>query len=367
MLLIIEGRRYYIASIEPAIDQAFIDLHASYLSNQPLHWESFKAKAIKFFDNNYSNQGAIDLYFNNFTIIWNHYLSKGLLEEAEQIWKLALEPALAWESNNPGKRIHKGTPYYFWGIVAIKRGDLDRGYILMHEALQEDVLTHGTSSPDTPAFAFAALNYLKVDQAFRHWVLQEAKYLDKRIDEYRTSRGFTLTLKQFQSDYLETPPSIESIYLLAYNVARLLKLDNMPPYILSSPFAGQLLQNLLFDMVQVVNTTIKHKNQTKWKMIDHINFLSINAGIQLTKKKLKEANKAFQSDFSRTAQDLLDSTFTFNDGSTPNLLQSDLIITYGLRNRGAHNISSSPLLWQRYGEIRRSVFNTFFLSVEILY
>ncbi|MFH2102478.1 MAG: hypothetical protein ABIJ39_03880 [Chloroflexota bacterium] len=367
MKIIIAGITYTFDSLDPAMDQCFVDLHAAYFSNQPLQWDYFKSQAATFFDKNHSDYQITAGYFHNFTIIWKRYISEGLWDLAEGIWKLALEPVIEWESVNKGKRIHKGSLYYFWGMTVIQRGDLDRGYALMHQALEEDVITHGNQYPDTPAFAFAALNYEKVDQAFREWVLLEAQYIAQKIECYCSQLGYTLTLDDFKKKFLQAPPSIDTIYILAYTIARLIRLESLPTYLLSSPFAGQLIQNLLFDLVQVVDVTVAEKNQPNWQMIDHIHFLSRRAGILISKPNLRDANSQFQADFGRAITEILDGSFRFRDGSTPTLIQADLLILYGLRNRGAHGISSVPITWQRFREIRNAVFNSLFLAVEKLY
>jgi hypothetical protein len=367
MRFIIAGRTYSIGSLDTALDQAFVDLHAAYFSNQPLHWEKFKEKALAFFDQNYGNFKATEIFFQNFTIIWKQFLNNGLWDQAENIWELALEAAIEWEEKNKGKRIHKGGPYYFWGMTAIQRGDIDRGYALMHQALEEDVLTHNKKNPDTPSLAFASLNYLKVDQAFRQWVLLEAQYLGEQIKNYCTNYGRTFTLEDFQRNYLQVPPSGDVIYLLAYAIARLIRLISLPEYLLSSPFAGQLLQNLLFDLVQVVDVTIAEKNKPKWKMMDHINFLSRKASQGISISKLKEANSQLQLDFEKTVGEIINGSFKFKDGTILSPLQADLLISYGLRNRGAHDLSSSSIIWKKFNRIQAAVFSTLFLAVELLY
>jgi len=295
-----------------------------------LHWDKFKNQAMVFFIDNYDRLEATEKFFQNFTIIWRRYVDEGLWDLAENVWMLALEPALEWEATNPGRRIHKGGPYYFWGMTAIRRGDIDRGYALMHQALEEDVITSGKKNPDTPSLAFASLNYTKVDQAFREWVLLEAQLLLQQINDYCNSHSRNFSLDDFQKKFLQIPPSADSIYLLAYTIARLIRLGSLPKYLLASPFAGQLLQNILFDLVQVVDVSIADKNKPKWKMIDHMNFLSRKAHQGISMSKLKEANSKFQANFEKTIADIFDGTFKFKDGNTVNPLQADLLVVYGL-------------------------------------
>lgn len=237
----------------------------------------------------------------------------------------------------------------------------------MHQALAEDVITQGNQYPDTPAYAFAALNYEKVDQAFRPWLLHEAQYLDRILAEYRKNRERKFTLTDFKNKYLQAPPSIDVIYLLAYIVARLIRLETLPPYLLSSPFTGQLLQNLLFDLVQVVDVTIAEKNKSKWKMIDHVNFLSKKSGEVISMANLEDVNRRFRTGYEKTLNEILDGAFKFKDGTPPSPIQSDLLVLYGLRNQAAHGVSSAAITWQRFDEIRNAVFNTLFLAAEILF
>lgn len=71
---------------------------------------------------------------------------------AELVWERVLQPALAWEHAHPGQFVHKGTPYYFWAMTAILGRDMDRGYLAIHRALEEDIRTHRQARPRGPSF-----------------------------------------------------------------------------------------------------------------------------------------------------------------------------------------------------------------------
>jgi lipopolysaccharide biosynthesis regulator YciM len=59
---------------------------------------------------------------------------------AEQVWQLAVQIATQWETLNQSKyRIHKGAAYYFWAVTCILKEDLEKGFLLMHQALEEDM------------------------------------------------------------------------------------------------------------------------------------------------------------------------------------------------------------------------------------
>jgi len=196
---IIGGRTINIASLDQPLDQAFISLHAAYFGNQALDWADFDAAARKFFDANPKPSILHNAYFDNFTIIWSNFLASGNFDEAEHIWDMALAPVLRWERDNPQERIHKGTAYYFWSMTALQRGDLDKGYALAHQAVEEDVLTTGQPVPDTPALALATLNFAKADQAFRDWVVRQARFLNDLQNYYSSVYSRQLTLEDFRS------------------------------------------------------------------------------------------------------------------------------------------------------------------------
>ena len=52
-------------------------------------------------------------------IINNTFFPRELWHRAEDFWRRAVQPALDWEMNHPGRFIHKGTPFYFWGMAVM--------------------------------------------------------------------------------------------------------------------------------------------------------------------------------------------------------------------------------------------------------
>lgn len=367
MSFIMGGRQYVLPSLSPEMDEAFQKLHAGFLSNVPYDVRAFRAAAHKFFDSCIGDPGKHDSFFNCFTIIWQNMLQSHDRDAADGLWQLALEPALAWELAHAGNRIHKGTAFYFWGMTAILKGDLDRGYALMHQALEEDVRTHGTELPDTPSLALATLNFSKLAQAFRPWVLSKAAFLEREIATFGTARASTLSIESFKQKFLLNPPNRETVFLFSYVIARLLKLDEIPAYALRSGFVAQLELNLLFDLALVIDATIAPHNKPNWKFIEHAVCLASKQGLPLSLPQLQQANQAFNADFAGTLSKLLDGTFVLQDGSNVTGSAADLAIAYGIRNYGAHHVSSTDTIRDRYKEVRQALFNVLFASVDAFY
>jgi hypothetical protein len=367
MRFIIGGRTFNLNSLDPVLDQAFIDLYASYIGATPFSWSVLDQATQTFLLNSPDRDNIHNLYFNNFITLWNSFLRNGNYNEAENIWQMALEPILAFEAAIPPREAHKGTAFYFWGMTSIIRGDLDKGYALVHQAVEEDIATMKVPYPDTPAYALASLNYAKQDQAFRQWVVMQAQFLNGFQNNYSTQYGRQFILEDFRSRFLNSPPSIDIVFLFAYTVARLMRLSASPSYSLQSRFSGQLLINLLFDLTLAIEAAAKAKNPGGKSFIHHAKFISQKANDVLTIAKLREINRSFHNDFDLSIRSTIDGVFTLADGTNLSRLQSDIAVSCGIRNRGAHDVSSSPTVWQRFSELNQILLNVLFMTVDFAY
>ncbi len=366
MKFLVSGQFYNLGDLTEEMNKTFLMLHASYFGNHYYDLAEFKASALAFFNGHQGNYKLHDTFFNNFTILWRKLLTQSRFGEAEDLWDFSINIALEWENANAGQFIHKGSPYYFWGMTTILRGDLDNGFSLMHQALEEDVRTTKQEFPNTPGLAFATLNYRKMDQAFHGWVLEKASFLSEQLEKY-TANGGNLDLEQFQLKLLSSPPSRDIVFLFAHTVARLHKIVRSPSHTQQTDFVGQLLMNLFFDITLVIDAVIKIKNNAQWKFIEHAEFLSGHAGLSLDNNKLKAINTRFQNNFEQTMNEILDNNFTFDDGSTMNFKEAGVALCYGVRNYGAHHVSTVSTVFKRSEEIRKQLFNTLFLAIEVLY
>ena len=366
MPFIIGGQTINLKSLGQPLDQAFISLYEAFFGHKAVNISDFETAALQFFDANPHPTNSHDDYFTNFTIIWNSFLSVGNFDQAEHTWDLALAPVLKWENSNTGKRIHKGTPFYFWGMTAILRGDLDRGYVLIHRAVSEDVLSNPTGYTNSPAYALVTLNSQKVDQAFRGWVLQKTNLLEAFLDTFRKTCQRSLTLDAFQGRFLIKPQNRDAVFLLAYAVARLLKLRQVPQYALESEFVCQLYLNLLFDITLVIDASVKQHNTQQWRFNEHAAFLSIKANLGISQAQLGSINGDFTNDFDKTMRDLVNGNYRLPGNTQLNGLARDLAIVYGIRNRGAHNLSTVRCVGDQSSELLQSSFNILFLIVETL-
>jgi hypothetical protein len=367
-MFILNGNVFPLPSLSPEMNQAIMKLHEAFLGNSAYDWSDLEKAAVQFFSIPEIDHKVHDKYFSCFTVLWRRWLQQGQFDQAERIWEMALLPVNKWEEGNVDRFIHKGTAYYFWGMTALLRGNIDKGYALMHQAVEEDKRTTGLAFPKSPATALVTLDTTEENQAFRDWVVTQGRYLNTFLASYRDTYQKQLKLEDLQVRYLTQPPSIDAGFLLAYVLGRLIKLDNVPNFALQNDFISQLQLNLLFDLTLVIDAAIKTKNQTGQTFIHHATYISTQANLGITQQQLSaEINGAFKGSYDIVLNALLDNSFVLNNGAPVVGLARDLSVTYGIRNRGAHNISNSYTVRSKFHEILQSVFNTFFIVVDTLY
>jgi hypothetical protein len=366
---------YQIEDLGESMNSQFLRQYESHFSGRGFDLTKLRCEALNFFDHSDDNYHAHDGFFNNFINIWRIFLNQGRFKNAEHLWDLALNIAYEWENKNQSKRIHKGTPYYFWGVTCILNGDLEKGFLLMHQALEEDKKTDQTNTPKTPAYSFVTLDYENQNQFFRPKVEEIAKFVDEKMNIYRSSRGGTLTLPDFKSKFLVEDALLEVLFYFIFELFRLKKLlAEIDRRLTQNVFSSLLQANTILDFCIIVENIIKNQNKYQNKNLKQqtikplLEFLSSNSSLNLHKNdNLKNLNIDFGNDFSKTVQELIKLQNKFQDGTTLQPIEEDLAITYGFRNFGAHKVEDQPVVYQNFDEISMRILNALFFSVEKLY
>ena len=364
---IINGRTFIINSFSNEIDEFFIQMYSSYFGTGLFEWKNYQEEISTFLSTTPDRDFIHNLYFNNFSEIWRLLLHSGNVNEAELIWQYALEPIIDFETKNKNREIHKGTAYYIWGMTSLLRGDLDKGFLLMHQAVEEDVKTSKSDIPDTPAMAFANLNSQKQDQAFRQWVVHQANFLDQLIKNYSNNYSRNFSLENFRIKLLNDFHNLDITFLLVYTLTKLERINNVPVNALSSRFSSQLLLNLLFDFSVVIEAIIKAKNPSGSSFIKHAHFLTNSINQVMSETELGIINQNFKINFDVTLASIVNHSFKLSNGFLLTDFQTCIAVTYGIRNKGAHDITSSEIVRNKINEIIQCVINTLFCTVDYLY
>ena len=347
-------------------------MYKYYCNNQEFNINLFKESATEFFDKN-PEVKLHDRFFNNFTILWQILIKNGSFFFAEQIWQLAVQIAKQWERLNQSKnRVHKGAAYYFWAITCILKEDLEKGFLLMHQALEEDRYGSSREPADNPAYAFVKLDYKQQEQYFRNKVLEIAKFLEQRLELYQSSRNGTLTLDQLRSKFLDNIDIQDPAFLFVYEIFSIKKLLSESEQGLTQNVYGTiLLMQNISTFILLIDNIIKHKynindirKQDPIHLIEYLLMKLENRTMDLT--KLKEINKRGNTDLEAILLDLLNSRRIFKNSKLMEI-ENDISIVYVLRNPAAHRICDRPFVHQNFNKVVDRLFNVFFLAVERLY
>jgi hypothetical protein len=355
---------------DAAMDEAFQIFNQQLYQRGMGDWQALQTAGKKYFTRVAGNPGQHDLFFNNFAPAVVPLMNRGNFVQAQRTWKSALDIATAWEGENAGQYVHKGTGYYFWGMAALESGDLDAGYLLIHQALAEDLRKNEQVWPGGAAAAFATLDYAEPMQAMKELVNDQAAFVEERLATYRNTRAKTLTIDQVRTSFLSQPSCRAAVFLLVHSVARLRKISLLPFYVLQSDFAGQLEMHVLLGFTLAVEAAIAAKNPSSGMFASQIKYLAQSANLSLEQADVSAINAAQDSDadYDSIAAKLIQASYR----RTPELpplapLAADIGVAYLVRNRAAHKVNAPSVLIARFSEIVQRIANVFFLTVDTLY
>ncbi len=245
-------------------------------------------------------------------------------------------------------------------MTCILGGDLDMGFYLMHQALEEDrktiEATRDTRPIGTPAYLFVTMNNTNQNQAFYREVQAVAAFVELRLSSYRKSRSanlhpLNLNMAGLRDKVLGKDALGDIRFFLIYNFFRLKKLLDAREEIRKNDFASLLQMQTLLGFCIVAEGLMK-KEHGKKKL-----FACLNKLIPLQSKK-GEINKKFNENFEETLGALLASD------NKPSTLEKDLLILYSIRNTSAHNINSSEIIYKNFDKVPQSVLNALFYIIE---
>jgi hypothetical protein len=332
--------------------------------------KEFIDKSLAFFTQN-SNIDDHDKYFENFTPLWNLLLGQGSFLFAEQLWQIAVASAKRWDSQHETTKVHKGAAYYFWGVTCILKEDLEKGFLLMHQALEEDKTNINICKlQNTPAYSFVTLNYAEQNQYFRNKVLEVWKFLEMKLKNYETTRNGLLTSDKFNSVFLKNLELTDQAFLFVFELFHTKKLlSENGQGLTQNVYGSMVMVQSIFTFSLIIDNIIKHKYTNREPheqgFLNLLGFLSKNAKLNLDESKLRKLGNKFTNDFECTLDQLIKSRSVFKTKLQP--IEEDIAICYGFRNSSAHKIKNRPYIDSNFNRIVDRLFNVFFLAVEKLY
>lgn len=369
LILNIGRRKLIMRDLEHSINEDFISLFRYFLGISILNVDKFKKNSFDFFDSIKYDSEKYGYYFDNFKIIWRILKDQLRLNEAEDLWKFVLEISTEWEKrNNISDGVPKGTLYYFWATTCILKDDIEKAFSLMNEAYLEDVKAYQNKETkrkpeDAPAGLFLHFEPDR-DQYLKPELDKIKNFLDKFIEEYSNFRNRQLSYGDFEQKFLQPNIRREIRFQFNLNIFRLEKLLNRYPSVRDENTVSCLIYlETIFGFCRVLDLII-----TKKKFRDAI--------IDLAKKYKKGntiQNNAFDklnsedfntNNFFKTLESISKSKYKINT-YTPDQMEKDILISYGFRNFGAHEIKEYPLIVGKFPEICQRVINSIFLATEL--
>lgn len=245
------------SELGPALAEQFLALADAVSNDRPIDETAFRDAAFAYFDRHAAAGTNPDTYFNWIGQLALPRPNTPLAHTG--LWEWAMRIAHDWEAGG-GKRVHKGSGYYFAGIRDIAQGDLERGFLYMHQAAVEDTYPSRDRLPESPAGWFLSLDARRADQAYYDKVAEYEAFLDARLTAYRTASRGGLTLADLRARYKAHGDLLDAVTTIAHVVARLTRLDSKRlRQILDNRFAALLLTQISLELCLVIEDVVQRK------------------------------------------------------------------------------------------------------------
>jgi len=303
-------------------------------------------------------------------------------------WEQGIELVHEWETLR-GRRVHKGSGYYWAAVRDVVLGNLDRGFLYMHSSLDEDRRTTSTSSlPDTPSAKFVTLDAARTDHYFKSQVDRYVAFLTEHLDTYRSSGRGTLAFPDLRARVLSCPKALlDTFFTLVYTVARSINLKGprLASQIRRTDFGAVFLGGMALDACVVTEHAVRHSptggpkavgiavaHKKKTPTFVHMALVIAEGAapsgeVDLTMQDLSTLNGAFQNAYEATMRQVLDGSYALASKRTLSLREKDVAVAYGVRNVMAHGVPNEPVVATRFDEIEQSLFFCIFSALERLY
>lgn len=361
--------------VDPEVDEAYRDFYTRLFENPDMeklckeYLPIIQNAVLDYFQRTADDKVVQKEIINNLTFAWKKILSIYPSWVGEDFWEIVLGMVKTWEGAR-AKRIHKGSIFYYWGGTAIKSGNLDEGFFLMHSAYYEDVLTYKSDRPNSSAYKFVSLDYVSKDFSFYEYIDSYKDFINQFLISYRIKFISDLTIDDFRRKFLDVIRDENFVFTFAHAVAKLRQLAGFSHEVGRSGFASIYELNLLFDLTLITDVAIQEKKKigTYYHQLVALVAQDKKFGVSLTGNDLGEIMELAKAvGFDKTLEKLVFQNYKLSHGRNMSGLECDICISYLIRNHSGHNISSSSFISVFFEKIQQSVFNTLFLTVDLLY
>lgn len=386
------------ALIRSRIDSTLVGTYRYQPYNEHIHIDpDFERLASKVFDeiaslhNSYPlvSVSCADFFFNHVcTIYWDLIINKGSKNLARAFLEEICSIVDRWEKRKR-KRVHKGTPYFFLTFVYRQVGDIDSAFASAFRAIQEDkdsldpVLGSGTYK-NSPAYKYASIvddinNYLY------DAVTELRKMLKSYITEFNRTVPYRFAIRKIDIKLFQGNPRLGQIghffvYTLECIRKYLMQITTMP----ANDFYRMKNSRDIFNLCLITDKILEFKYKTEFRQHVPKRDMYMSDGVvllfednqwisQLTSNQRKDPKMHLKISprLPKNPRDLVDKliinpiNFTCN-GRTANDQMRFMLLAYGLRNIGAHELEKQDVFVSEYKKIIKWLLFSTFMAINRL-
>lgn len=365
---VVDDLNVWLPDFGAQLNAQFTALYNRHLHGGPFDEVAFRTAAFAYLDAQHAAGQNPDRFFDAMTGLG--IPTPGTPVAWTGVWEWALAIAHDWEGAAPGRRVHKGTGYYFAGMRDIALGDLERGFLYMHQAAVEDRTSTGSPNPPRPAIWFITVDPRDPGQAYHDKVVEYEAVLDGFLSAYRSASRGGLDLVALRDRFTRYPDLLDAFTTLAYVVARTTRLgDPRTQRIRANPFAALILSQVSLQLCLVIEELLRRiitvtGAPTFGKLLAR---MPTGHAMDLTVSEVSHLNGLFHpTTFDANVTLLLDGLpLPGIRAFTPR--ETDLAIAYAIRNKTAHGLERPATTTLEFDRIVPRLFYALFAVLESLY
>ncbi|MDG6999433.1 MAG: hypothetical protein JRN15_10000 [Nitrososphaerota archaeon] len=339
--------------------------------------KSHKEEIFQVFEQNVSRPWFAHRFFEAFTPIDQlRFFPAKQYSLSEKMWALLIQYAKEFDStrrNDESFRVQKGTAYYFAAVSNLLMGNIDKAFMLMHAAYEEDLQTYGKRPiEESPAYAFVSLDADNQNQYLHHYVEIVSDYLSSRIRASNKLLGRTYDIRNFRAEFIENNSiDAQSRLWFLYTIAKLENISGFRKITHGSRFTSLFLNGVLFELCKTCEFLAK-KSQQKDGFRENLRYYfaskSLSQGVfddtivlpNETGQLINRLKDDFVQEPSRVISDIVDR----NQCQALGNKERGLIVTFLLRNSQAHTFDTLELSESQYEQLTDLIFSSTILLVS---
>lgn len=307
--------------------------------------------------------------FERFTGLWNYYLSHERQMMGTKLWQHACRLTWKWEQTNNAK-VHKGTPYFFLGSNQLMQGNFDNAFLFIYNAMEEDKrYAAQLGTPDAyknmPAYLFSSLIADNPRNYLYPYVQNAKNKIEEFIQKHNSLLVKTFSYNDIDTKFLKNQIIEEPKFFFVYNLFGLMNHDVIDtPELRNNDFSK--LRNLdnIFNLCLIIDKIMKQKTGERYISGSIKKICENHLGEREVQNIYDSLN--FEDDFENAVRKCLSLNYSYHSRAIHKEVLI-LILSWGLRNHGGHNVETRQLFVDEYQNIIEKLMSVLFITLEKLY